>query len=308
MTETTKPGFVSGFVSLVGRPNAGKSSLLNALVGSKVAIVAPKPQTTRTAIQGVLTTEEGQAVFLDTPGIHQGKALIHQRMMQAVREALAERDLLLFVADARREIREEDREAVALVARAATPVFAVLNKIDLVQPKSALLPVLDAYRALHEFQEFWPVSARTGEGVDELRRAIFRALPQGPAYFPADHLTDQPERFLVAELIRERVLHETRQEIPHAVTVMVDQWEDTPKITRVAATVYVEREGQKAILIGAGGERIKRVGTLAREEIERLLGRRFFLGLHVKVRENWRENPAFLNALDWRTMAGGDGT
>ncbi len=302
-----QPKFVSGFVSIIGRPNAGKSTLLNALVGTKLAIVADKPQTTRTSIQGVLTTPEGQVVFLDTPGIHSAGSVINRRMMDTVREAMQERDLLILVADATRPIDDVDREAVDLVKRTGTPCLLALNKIDLVKAKANLLAPLDGYQQLHEFREYLPLSAETGEGVDALRAAVMAALPEGPAYFPPDHITDQPERFLAAELVREQILVETRLEVPHSVAVVVDRWTDEPAITRVEATIYVERAGQKGILIGAGGERLKRIGTLARQEMERLLDRKFFLSLFVKVRPKWRENPAFLSTLDWRTMAGSDG-
>jgi GTP-binding protein Era len=303
VTETRTAGFVSGFVSILGRPNVGKSTLLNALIGTKVAIVADKPQTTRTAIQGVLTLPEGQIVFLDTPGIHRARSSLNKRMMVSVRDALDQRDLLLFVADATARFTDADREALDLVKKSGTPVLLVLNKIDRVNEKSDLLPLLEKYRAAHDFVEYFPVSALKNAGLDELRAAILARLPQGPAYFPADHITDQPERFLATELIREKIILETREEVPHSVAVVVDHWEDAPKITRVLATIYVEKEGQKGILIGAKGAMLKTVGTKARMEMELLFGKKIFLELHVKARANWRENKAFLNALDWRTMA-----
>jgi GTP-binding protein Era len=298
--------FRSGFVSIVGRPNAGKSTLLNALVGQKVAIVADKPQTTRTSIQGVVTLPDAQIVFLDTPGIHAADSPINKRMMEAVRAALDERDLLLFLAEATRPIAEEDRHAVDIVRKRATPVVLVLTKIDLLRDKAALLPVIEQYKQVYDFVDYIPVSAVKGDGLDDLRRIIVERLPEGPTYFPADHVTDQPERFLAAELIREKILLLTRQEIPHSVAVMVDRWEETPHITRIYATIRVEREGQKRIIIGAGGAMLKKVGTLARQEMERLFAMKIFLDLHVRVEPGWRERAAFLNALDWRTMAGED--
>jgi GTP-binding protein Era len=303
MTETKAAGFVSGFVSILGRPNVGKSTLLNALIGTKVAIVADKPQTTRTAIQGVLTLPEGQIVFLDTPGIHRARSSLNKRMMVSVRDALDQRDLLLFVADATVRFTDADREALDLVKKSGTLVLLVLNKIDRVNDKSALLPLLEKYRGAHDFAEYFPVSALKTAGLDQLRSAILARLPQGPAYFPADHITDQPERFLATELIREKIILETREEVPHSVAVVVDQWAEGPKITRVLATIYVEKEGQKGILIGAKGAMLKMIGTKARVEMELLFGKKIFLELHVKARANWRENKAFLNALDWRTMA-----
>jgi GTP-binding protein Era len=224
-------------------------------------------------------------------------------MMVSVRDALDQRDLLLFVADATIRFTDADREALDMVKKSGTPVLLILNKIDRVSDKSALLPLLDKYRAAHDFAEYFPVSALKSAGLDELRAAILARLPQGPAYFPADHITDQPERFLATELIREKIILETREEVPHSVAVVVDQWEEGPKITRVLATIYVEKEGQKGIIIGAKGAMLKSIGTKARVEMELLFGKKIFLELHVKARANWRENKAFLNALDWRTMA-----
>ncbi|HEY2018079.1 MAG TPA: GTPase Era [Bryobacteraceae bacterium] len=298
--------FKSGFVSLIGRPNAGKSTLLNALVGQKVAIVADKPQTTRTSVQGVVTTPEAQIVFIDTPGIHKADSALNKRLMDTVRAALEERDLLLFLVDAARGFGEEDRRSVDLVRKTGTPVLLVLNKIDLVKEKGKLLPLIEEYRRLYEFADYVPVSAAKGRGLDELRKAIVDRLPEGPAYFPEDHVTDQPERFLAAELVREKVLLATRQEVPHSVAVTVDRWEETPEITRIYATVRVEREGQKAIVIGTKAAMLKKIGTLAREEMERMFGVKIYLDLHVRVQPGWREKAAFLNTLDWRTMAGED--
>jgi GTP-binding protein Era len=298
--------FRSGFVSIVGRPNAGKSTLLNALIGQKVAIVADKPQTTRTSIQGVLTLPEAQIVFVDTPGIHKADTPLNKRLMNTVRASLDQRDLLLFVADAARTFEEEDRRAVDLARKAETPVVLVLNKVDLVKEKARLLPLIESYKAMYEFVEFVPVSAAKGAGLDDLRRVILDRLPEGPAYFPEDYVTDQPERFLAAELVREKVLLATRKEVPHSVAVTVDRWEETPRITRIYATIRVEREGQKPIVIGANGSMLKRIGTLARVEMERLFGTKIFLDLHVRVQPGWREQRAFLDALDWRTMAGED--
>ncbi len=300
------PGFRSGFVSILGRPNAGKSTLLNTLVGSKIAIVADKPQTTRTTIQGVVTTNLAQIVFADTPGIHRADSTINKCMMEAVRAALNERDLLVFVADASLNVTAKDAEAVDLLSKTGTPAILALNKIDLVENKSQLLGRLERYRELHDFAEYVPVSARTGENLDDLRNLIVARLPEGPVYFPADHTTDQPGRFLAAELVREKILLETRQEVPHAVTVMVDKWEETARLIRIFATVYVEKEGQKRIIIGAGGAKLRHIGTRARKEMERFFSKKIFLDLHVKVHAEWREEPAFLDALDWRTMAGKD--
>lgn len=297
----------SGFVSILGRPNVGKSTLLNRLIGAKIAIVADKPQTTRTSIQGVLTLPDAQIVFLDTPGIHRADSLLNKRMMDTVRAALDQRDLLLFMVDVARKFGEEDNHAVDLLKKTNTPALLVLNKTDrLGKDKGALLPLIESYRARHEFAAYLPISARTGAGVDELRQAILERLPEGPAYFPPDHITDQPERFLAAEIVREKILQATREEVPHSVAVAVDSWEDTPRLTRIYATIYVDRAGQKAIVIGAAGAMLKQIGTQAREEMERMFGRKIYLDLHVKVQPGWREKPGFLEALDWRTMAGKD--
>jgi len=298
--------FRSGFVSLVGRPNAGKSTLLNLLVGQKVAIVADKPQTTRTSIRGVVTTPGAQIVFVDTPGIHKADSPLNKRLMDTVRAALEERDLLLLVVDATRPCGEQDRRAVDVVRKIGTPVVLVLNKIDLLKDKARLLPLIEQYKTIHDFAEYVPVSATKGTGLAELRKAILERLPEGPAYFPEDYVTDQPERFLAAELVREKALLATRQEVPHSIAVTVDRWEETPRITRIFATIRVERPGQKGIVIGAKGAMLKKIGTLARAEMERLFGVKVYLDLHVRVQPGWREKPAFLNALDWRTMAGKD--
>jgi len=300
----TAPGHVSGFVSILGRPNSGKSTLLNALVGSKLAIVTAKPQTTRALVQGVLTLPNAQVVFLDTPGIHAPDTLLNRRMMDSIRAALDERDLLLFLADATRPFSEPDEDAVRLIAKTRAPVFLVLNKVDRVKDKAHLLPLIERYKAAHDFADYFPISALRRTGLDELRAAILARLPEGPAYFPEDYLTDQPERFLAAELVREKILSHTSEEVPHSVAVLVDSWDETERLTRISATIYVEREGQKGILIGAKGSALKRIGTQARHEMELMFGRKIFLALFVKVQPRWREDPAFLEQLDWHSMIG----
>jgi GTP-binding protein Era len=296
----------SGFVSILGRPNAGKSTLLNALIGAKVAIVTDKPQTTRTLVQGVWTEPNAQIVFLDTPGIHDAQSLINRRMMKAVAEALEGRDLLLYVIDATREASEDDAKALEWLKRTETPAIAVINKIDLLDNHAQVLPVIERHKALHDFAEYVPLSAAAGDGVDALRKLIARRLPAGPAYFPEDHLTDQPERFLLAEIIREKILQVTRQEVPHSVAVTIEQWEETPRLAKVEATIHVEREGQKPIIVGTGGARLKEIGTQARVEAEQLLGRKLFLQLYVRVTDKWRERESFLDELDWRKMQGAE--
>lgn len=295
----------TGFVSIVGRPNAGKSTLLNALVGEKVAITARQPQTTRASLQGVLTTPEAQIIFIDTPGIHKSDTLFNKRMMSSVRAALEGRDLLLFVADATKAITEEDRHAVSALPE-GVPSLLVLNKIDRLEDKRRLLGLIEDYTKLHSFSESVPVSARRQDGLDVLKRTIIKYLPEGPPVFPQDYLTDQPMRFLAGELIRERILHTVHQEVPHAAAVLIETWEDTPKLVKIAATIYVERPGQKAILIGPKGANLKKIGTEARMELEQMLERKVFLSLFVKVQPNWREDPTFLKTIDWRSMLGSE--
>jgi GTP-binding protein Era len=295
--------FKSGFVSLIGRPNAGKSTLLNALVGQKVAIVADKPQTTRTSIQGVLTLPEAQIIFVDTPGIHKADSRLNKRLMDTVRASLEERDLLLYLVDATKVTGPEDRRALDTALKTGTPIVLVLNKVDLLPDKGKLLPLIEHYKALHEFADYVPISATRGTGLAELRKVILSHLPEGPAYFPEDYVTDQPERFLAAELVREKVLQATRQEVPHSVAVTVDRWEETPKLTRIYATIRVERPGQKAIVIGKKGAMLVRIGTLARVEMQKVFGVKVYLDLHVRVQPGWRDEATFLDALDWRTMA-----
>lgn len=294
--------FRSGFVSILGRPNAGKSTLLNALVGEKIAIVSDKPQTTRTTVQGVITTPEGQVVFLDTPGIHKTDTQLNKRMMDAVRSGLDARDLLLFVVDASRPGLEQQRQALEFLQRTDTPTVLVLNKVDRIQDKRELLPLIEKCMELYPFVDPVPLSALNGDNLDALRKVIFTRLPEGPRYFPDDYLTDQPERFLAAELIREKILLLTQAEVPHSVAVMIEQWEEKPKLTRITATILVERNGQKAIVIGARGEMLKQIGSEARAEIETLLGAKVFLELFVKVTAGWRDKAAVLNDLDWRAQ------
>jgi GTP-binding protein Era len=298
----------SGFVSILGRPNAGKSTLLNALVGQKVAIVADKPQTTRTAIQGVLTTPEAQVVFVDTPGIHKSDSAINKRMMDAVRASLEERDLFIYVVDATKPFSAGDEKALSILREGAPPVIIVLNKIDALAAKHEMLPLLEEYQKRYKFEEYLPISAAKGEGLDQLREVVISRLPEGPQYFPPDHYTDQPARFLAAELIREKILNATRQEVPHSVTVLIEQWEELPRLIRIFATILVERDGQKAIIIGSKGSMLKQIGTEARQEMEALFDTRIYLDLHVKVETAWREKAAYLNTVDWRTMTGRDET
>jgi len=297
--------FRSGFVSIIGRPNAGKSTLLNALVGEKLAIVTRKPQTTRNRIQGVVNVGRqgrrpaGQIVLIDTPGIHKPVNILNRRMMKEVYDALEGCDLLLLIVDATAKFGAGDKFALDILKKSGQKSFLLLNKIDAVD-KQALLPLISKYKELHEFDEVIPISALKREGLDLLLATVVKALPEGPRYFPKEQLTDQPERFLVTELIREQVLLMTEQEVPYATTVLIDRYDEGPKLTNIAATIFCEREGQKAILIGKRGETLKKIGTAARLQIERLLNTKVFLELFVKVRPGWRDSRQFVEENDWR--------
>lgn len=340
----------SGFVAILGRPNVGKSTLLNALIGEKVAIVTPKPQTTRNRIAGVLEVpaprkgqrhgprEAAQIVFVDTPGVHKPTSQLDRRMLQEVHEALEARDLVLVLVDATRRIglelspkpgapepvltrdshtsnlppskrsaeRSEDEFLFALVRKLDCPVFLVLTKIDLVR-KDQLLPIIDSLTRQHNFAEVIPISSRKRDGLDLLVEKIVGALPKGERYYPKDQYTDQPLRFMTAELIRESILVETGEEVPYASAVVIEEFEEPEPnaknpLTRIAAVIYCERDGQKAILIGKGGAKLKEIGTRARKQIESLLGTRVFLQLHVIVEPGWRESKAFVESLDWRNQ------
>lgn len=295
----------TGFVSIVGLPNAGKSTLLNALVGQKVAITAHQAQTTRTSVQGVLTAQDFQIIFIDTPGIHKSDTLFNKRMMDTVRGALQDRDLVLYLADATKPVSEEDEHAISALGKEIKALL-VLTKIDRVEDKRLLLPLIQRYMELFPFTDAVPVSARKGDGLDKLKSIIRERLPEGSPLFPEDYLTDQPMRFLAAEIIRERILRATRDEVPHATAILIDSWEETPHLTKIAATIHVERSGQKTILIGNKGAMLKKIGTEARTELERLIGTKVFLSLFIKVKEKWREDPTFLNSVDWRSMVGSE--
>jgi GTP-binding protein Era len=299
--------FHSGFVSILGRPNAGKSTLLNALVGQRLAIVSPKPQTTRNRILGIVQIPKqkkrvgGQIVLIDTPGVHKPDSSLGRKMMSEVREALEGCDLLLLIVDVTRKFGQADESVLEMARKSKTPVFLLLNKIDLLRnQKDKLLPIIDGYRKLHGFKEIIPLSARKPEGLDLLLEKVIAALPEGPHYFPEDQVTDQPTRFMVAEIIREQVLVETSEEVPYATTVLVEQFEEGAKLTRIAAAIYCEREGQKRILIGKQAQMLKKIGTAARLQIEKMVGTRVFLELFVKVSPDWRESHQFIEELDWR--------
>ncbi|HXQ27045.1 MAG TPA: GTPase Era [Candidatus Acidoferrales bacterium] len=291
--------FRAGFVAIVGRPNAGKSTLVNTLVGRKVAIVSPRPQTTRNRIQGIVNRDDAQIVLIDTPGIHKPANALSRQMMDELDQALDGIDILSLIVDASAEFGGGDRYSIEWVRRFAGPVFLLLNKVDRVK-KPLLLPLIDRYQKLFEFAEIFPISALTGEGCLDLVNGWLGRLPEAPPFFPADQFTDQPERFLAAELIREKAVLASREEVPHAIAVLLDSFEEKKDLIKIRATIYVEREGQKGILIGKGGQTMKKIGTLARKEIEGVLGAHVFLELFVKVQSNWRQNPALVRQLDWR--------
>ena len=297
----------SGFVCILGRPNAGKSTLLNALVGEKLAIISPKPQTTRNRIQGVVNIPKqkgrsaAQIVLIDTPGIHKPDSSLGRKMMTEVREGLEGCDLLLMIVDVKQRPGIEDKFLMEMVKQAGTPTVLLLNKVDLLgKEKDKLLPIIAQYQQLHEFRQVIPISARKKDGLELLLDVIVRMLPQGPRYFPEDQVTDQPTRFMAAEIIREQVLLETREEVPHATTVIVEQFEEGAKLTRIAAIIYCERAGQKAILLGKGGLMLKKIGTAARLDIEKMMRTKVYLELFVKVKAGWRESREFVEGLDWR--------
>jgi len=283
---------------VVGRPNAGKSTLVNTLVGRKIAIVSPRPQTTRNRIQGILSRDDAQIVLIDTPGIHKAENVLGRQMMGETEQALEGIDILSLIVDASVEFGAGDRFSLEWIRRFKGPVFLLLNKVDRVS-KPRLLPVIDRYRKLFDFADIFPISALTGEGCFDLVNAWLARLPEGAPYFPPDQFTDQPERFLAAELIREKAIQVTREEVPHAVAVRIDSFEERTDLIKIRATLYVEREGQKGILIGKGGDTVKRIGTLARKDIQAVMGARVFLELFVKVRPNWRQNPLWVRQLDW---------
>jgi len=293
----------SGFVAIVGRPNAGKSTLINALVGMKVSIVTPTPQTTRNRILGIASRPGAQIILIDTPGIHRPLSRLNRQMMEFVRQALQERDLALLIVDAAEKFGKGDQFTIELLKQYSPTTILALNKIDTIH-KPRLLPLIDRYSKLHDFAEIIPISAKSGAGLDELLETVVKLLPEGPEYFPPDVYTDQPERFLAAEIIREKIIGHTRQEMPYVTAVLIDQFEETRTLTRISATVVVEKESQKPIVIGAGGERLKQIGTEARLELEKLLPPKVFLELYVKVEPQWRDNRAVVAELDYRNEAG----
>jgi GTP-binding protein Era len=295
--------FKSGFVAVVGRPNAGKSTLVNRLVGQKVAIVTSRPQTTRNRIQGIVNCPNAQVVLIDTPGLHRPDSALGRQMMGEVSAALDAVDVLALILDVSEDVGKGDRHAIERAARFEGTRILLLNKVDRI-PKDSLLPIIESIGKMAVFAEIIPISALTGDGVDRVLEKFIEYLPSGEPHFPADQYTDQPERFLAAELIREKAMAGTFHEVPHAVAVLVDSFEETDRLIRIRATIYVEREGQKGILIGRAGASLKKIGTEARKELEEILGTKIFLELFVKVMRDWRDNPQLVRQLDWHLQLG----
>jgi GTP-binding protein Era len=297
-TESNERAPRAGFVAIVGRPNAGKSTLINRLVGQKIAIVTSKPQTTRNRIQGIVTEKRGQIVFIDTPGLHDPDSALGRQMMREVAAAIEGIDLLLLIVDASRISEQSDSMLLQKAQRFPGKTILVLNKIDAIA-KAQLLPMIDRFQKELDFAAIVPISALKGAGLDALVHEVFRLLPEHQPYFPEDQVTDQPERFLAAEIIREKAIRALHHELPYAVAVVVEKFEEKPRLLRIEAVLNVERDTQKKILIGHKGAMLKKIGTEARKELETLLDTKVFLGLFVKVAPDWRESPQRVRELDW---------
>ncbi|MCY1621700.1 GTPase Era [Staphylococcus pettenkoferi] len=289
----------SGFVSIIGRPNVGKSTFVNRVIGHKIAIMSDKPQTTRNKIQGVMTQEDAQIIFLDTPGIHKPKYKLGDYMMRVARNTLAEIDAIMFMVNINEEIGRGDEYIMEMLKHVDTPVFLVLNKIDLVHPDD-LMPKIEQYQTYMDFTETVPISALEGHNVDHFIEVLKSYLPEGPKYYPDDQISDHPEQFVVSELIREKILHLTSEEIPHSIGVNVDRMiKESESRVRIEATIFVERNSQKGIVIGKGGKKLKEVGKRARLDIEHLLGSKVYLELWVKVQKDWRNKVNFIRQMGY---------
>lgn len=292
--------FKSGFISILGKPNVGKSTLLNRLLGEKIAIISNKPQTTRTRILGIKNLENAQLIFYDTPGIHHPLSRLHKSMVRTAFQAGKDADIILLLTEAQCPQIEEDESILKNLLPCLAPIFLIINKIDLVR-KTSILPLMEKYRRLHPFQEIIPLSALYGEGNDLLVETIQQYLPQGPKYFPENATTDQSERFLAAEMIREKIFHHTYQEIPYSVGVTIETFKDEPEknILSISAVIMVEKQSQRGILIGRGGQMLKKIGTEARHEIELFFHTQVFLQMWVRVVRNWSDNPRLLKEMGY---------
>ena len=298
MNAENSPNFKSGYVALIGRPNAGKSTLLNRLVGEKIAAVSNKPQTTRHKIQGIVTSADGQIVFVDTPGVHKPGYLLNRRMMSAVHDAILSVDLIILMRDASVSTGNGDKFVLDLVKESGKKAVLVLNKIDKIKDKNALLPLIEFYSGEYEFAEIIPVSALKGDAIEILLNQIVKHLPEGEPIFSEDEMTDQPVRLIVSEMVREKILDKTGEEIPYVTAVVTEMFDETnPDLPKIYCAIYVERASQKKIIIGKGGAKIKEIGERARRDIENLLGRQVFLKLFVKVVEDWRNQERDLNQM-----------
>jgi len=300
MNKTTQ-GYKSGFISIIGRPNVGKSTFLNRVIGQKIAIMSDKPQTTRNKVQGVLTTDDAQLIFIDTPGIHKPKHKLGDFMMKVAQNTLKEVDLILFMVNAAEGFGRGEEFILEKFQSVKTPIFLVINKIDQIHPDE-LLNVIESYKEKYSFSEIIPISALEGNNVERLLEQIKTYIPEGPQYYPPDQVTDHPERFIVSELIREKALHLTREEIPHSLAVLIDKMErrDDKDMIHVMATIIVERDSQKGIVIGKQGKMLKEIGKRARLDIENLLGSKVFLELWVKVQKDWRNKMSQLRDFGFR--------
>lgn len=299
MKQNDKPEAKSGFVAIIGRPNVGKSTLLNHLLGQKVAIISDKPQTTRNQIRGIYSSEPGQIVFIDTPGIHKPQHKLGEYMVEVTRRTLQDVDVIVYMVDASVSFGRGEQFIIDALERVETPVILVINKIDRIS-RDALLGVIDEYRQKREFAEIIPVSAVQGENTGRLVEMLFRYLPDGPMYYPAEMTSDQPERFVIAELVREKALRLTREEVPHSLAVTVEEIEPrSDDLVFVRAVIYVERESQKGILIGGQGKMLKEIGQVAREDIQKILGSRVYLDLWVRVKKDWRDDDKLLRGFGY---------
>lgn len=291
--------YKSGYIAVIGKPNVGKSTIINYLLGERLAIVSPRPQTTRNKILGILTTETYQMIFIDTPGIHKPKTLLGKYMVKEAHSSLEDADIILFVIEAF-GIDQEDELVSKLLKDLKEPVFLLINKVDLIE-KNKLLPLIDEVQHIYEFREIIPISATKGDNMDVLKQKIIEILPTGPQYYPEDQLSDKQERFFVSEIIREQVLRHLQEEVPHSVAVRVEEMKDrSDTLSYIKAIIYVEKDGQKKIIVGKNGQMIKEIGQASRRYLEKFLGRNVYIELWVKVSKNWRKNPIVLKSLGYR--------